>query len=345
MLATDEMPEPAPAPSPSAQEDVWPDAVRLSWARASDEVPFANLGDALSALVVGAISGRSVKHANFDADIERMVGIGTIVQDQRAGRLHLWGSGIDGRVNHLDPSIGRYTVPPGVAFDVHAVRGPLTANILRRAGVHVPPVYGDPAWFLPKLLPRRLFPEPTHALGVITHISELEALDAASPPGPDFRRYAVPEALRGDIRVINTLIEPTLEALIAKVGEILSCRRILSSSFHGLVIPLAYGVPALTFGFPGNGFKTVDSADAELIDHRFSDFFQGIGIRKAPVLFSQRDEPVADWRELMAIVDREHVQPAWTGRDLFDAFPARKAVAFDDASWPIPSAFRNDFLF
>ncbi len=354
MLALEPMPETQPEPPASAADsspaDSWPvqswsEAIPLSWARASQEVPFANLGDALSALIVGAISGAIVRHAHFDAEVERMLGIGTIVQDQRAGRLHLWGSGMDGSVNPVDPASGRYAAPPGVSFKVHAVRGPRTADVLRRAGVPVPPVYGDPAWLLPKILPRRLFPEPTHDLGVITHISELETLTPTARPSAAFARYGVEDAMRGEVRVINTLTEPTLDALIAKVAEILSCRRILSSSFHGLVIPLAYGVPALTFGFPGDGFRNVDASDVALIDHRFSDFFQGIGMRRAPVLFSDRAAPTADWRQLMAIVDREHRQPAWTGRDLFEAFPGRKAVAFDDASWPIPAGFRRGFQF
>jgi hypothetical protein len=345
MLAETAMAAMQPPPPSMTDQEIWPGDIPLSWVRASDEVPHANLGDALSALIVGAISGRAVRHMDFDDECERMVGIGTIVQDQRAGRLHLWGSGMDGRVDPLDANAERYARPPGVQIVAHAVRGPRTADVLRRTGVPVPPIFGDPAWLLPKILPRRRFPAPTHELGVITHISELAALTPDAPPHPEFGRYVVPDELAGEVRVINTLIAPTLEALVAKVGEILSCRRILSSSFHGLVIPLAYGVPSLTFGFPGTGFRLADAADAELIDHRFSDFFQGVGMRRAPVIFSPRKEPIADWRALMTVIDREHVRPAWSGRDLFDAFPASKAVRFDDDVWPIPSALRRGFVF
>jgi hypothetical protein len=344
MLAASAMIPDQPPPA-GAEPDRWPDEIPLSWARASDEVPFANLGDALSALIVGAVAGRGVRHADFDDDGERMVSIGTIVQDQRAGRLHLWGSGMDGRVDPLDPAATGYAKPAGVEIVAHAVRGPRTAEFLRRAGVAAPPVYGDPAWFLPKILPRHRFPAPTCELGVITHISELASLTPDAASHADFPRYRVPDELQGEVRVINTLIEPTLEALVAKVGEILSCRRILSSSFHGLVIPLAYGVPSLTFGFPGDGFAHANAADAELIDHRFSDFFQGVGLRRAPVVFSPREEPTADWGALRGIIDREHVRPDWSGRDLFEAFPGRKAVRFDDETWPIPGAFRRGFVF
>jgi hypothetical protein len=68
-------------------------------------------------------------------------------------------------------------------------------------------------------------------------------------------------------------------------------------------------------------------------------------MRRAPVIFSPRKEPTADWRALLPIIDREHFMPGWSGRDLFDAFPARKAVLFDEDVWPIPAAFRRSFVF
>ncbi|MGL4240838.1 MAG: polysaccharide pyruvyl transferase family protein [Beijerinckiaceae bacterium] len=346
MLGTDVTPVAAATPSPTeAEPSPWPAGVRLSWARASDEVPYANLGDALSALIVAAISGRAVEHADFDADAERMVGIGTIVQDQRRGVLHLWGSGIDTTIHPTTGAEPSFGAPADTRFVVHAVRGPRTAAVLRRAGIAAPPVFGDPAWFLPKILPRGMFPPPTHELGVITHISELAELTPEAAPHPSFPRYAVGDGERAGVRFINTLTAPNLPAIIAKVGEILSCRRILSSSFHGLVIPLAYGVPALTFGFPGHGFRRVDASDAVALDHRFSDFFQGVGLRSVPAVFSDRARPTDSWDALARMVDEAHVPLGWTGRDLFDAFPGRKAVVFDDPRWPIPSGLRRGFRF
>jgi hypothetical protein len=344
-LLADQSAENAPPVSPADARDIWPGEIPLSWARASREVPFANLGDAISALVVGAISGAAVRHADFDADIERLVGIGTIVQDQRNGVLHLWGSGFDGRATPQEQHPGSYRPPEGTVFRAHAVRGPRTAETLRAKGVPVPAVYGDPAWFLPKILPRALFPAPTFELGVITHISELAELRPDAGVNPAYLRYRLDGEGASDVRIINTLTEPTLPAIIAKIGEILSCRRILSSSFHGLVIPMTYGVPALTFGFPGEGLHRPDAADPDAMDHRFGDFFLGVGIRRPPVFQRSRLTPTPDWRRLMELIDREHVRPQWTGRALFDAFPGRKAVRFTDPVWPIPDGFQRDFVF
>lgn len=333
-------------PRPADLAGLWADGIPLSWVRASREVPYANLGDALSALVVGAISGGPVRHAHFDAPIERLIGIGTIVQEQRRGVLHLWGSGIDAKINRANPPLGHYTAPVDTTIIPHAVRGPHTAAALRRAGIATPAVYGDPAWFMPRILPRSLFPaEPTHELGVICHISELDALTPQAGANPRFRRYAMDQAPAGAVRLINTLVEPTLEAITAKMGEILSCRRILSSSFHGLILPMAYGVPSLTFSMHGQGFHEVTASDGAALDHRFGDFFAGVGLGRVPVVGAPRHAPVADWLELSSIVEHRHQPLGWTGRDLFEAFPGPRRVTFDDPVWPIPDAFKTDFLF
>lgn len=316
--------------------------IPLSWVKASKEVPYGNLGDALSALVVGAIAGAAVRHANFNDPFERLVAIGTIAQEQRRGPVHLWGTGIDAKVNREQPELGAYTVPSNTTIIAHAVRGPHTAAALRRAGVACPPIYGDPAWFLPKILPlAEARAKPTHELGVICHISELGAFTNVATPRDKFLRYGIPASHADKVRIINTYIEPTLGALTAKMAEILSCRRILSSSFHGLVLPLAYGLPGLYFGFPGEGFAVLDANDPTAIDHRFGDFFAGVGMPRVPAICTKRDKPTLDWDALMRIIDRESFRLDWSGRDLFEAFPGPRAVTFDQAVWPIDDAFKQ----
>jgi hypothetical protein len=332
--------------TPAGSGTLWDGPITLSWVRASTEIPFANLGDALSALIVGAISGEVVQHADFNTVQERMAAIGTIIQDQRGGPVHLWGSGIDATVNTENPELGYYTVPPDTIIKAHAVRGPRTAAALRRAGVKCPPIYGDPAWYLPKILPYDAFNvEPTTELGVICHISELSTGDPAAGTMAELVRYNIDPSVADRVKIINTYIEPKLDALVAKIAEILSCRRILSSSFHGLVLPLAYGIPSLYFGFPGDGFTVIDALDPERIDHRFGDFLAGVGLSRVPAICSNRDQPTVDWHVMMQTIDREAIGIDWKGRDLFDAFPGRKSVSFNDPSWPLPRGFGGDFLF
>ena len=325
---------------------LWVDeAIPLAWVGTNEVVPYANLGDALSAVVVSTIAGRAVAHADFDSPAERLAGIGTIAQEQRNGIVHLWGTGLDGTVNIGNPALGRYEVPEGTTIVAHAVRGPGSAHALRRAGVDCPSVYGDPAWFLPKIFPASEFAaEPRYELGVICHISELEAHNPEAGAAPRFLRYAIDEGRAHQVKLINTFCEPTLDSMRAKVAEILSCRRILSSSFHGLVIPLTYGIPALYFGFGNAGFDVIDAADTDRVDHRFSDFFRGIGMNQLPCILSERKEP-SDWDALMRIVDRESFKLNFSGRDLFAAFPGPKAVSLDAAKWPVPEALSANFRF
>jgi hypothetical protein len=89
----------------------------------------------------------------------------------------------------------------------------------------------------------------------------------------------------------------------------------------------------------------LNAGDEKGIDHRFGDFFAGVGLQRVPAICSERTRPTADWQALMDIIDAHHVPIHWTGRDLFDAFPAPKAVSFDDAIWPIPTALGNAFKY
>lgn len=306
--------------------------VPLSWVASTPVAPYANLGDALSALIVSAVSGLPVERRSFDDPSERLVGIGTIGHGQRRGAPHLWGTGLDGSRNAFDPSLGRFAVPPGTRFVVHATRGRNTAAILAEAGVAVQPAYGDPAWFLP-----RLFHDPvpvTHELGVVVHITELAAATAEALVSAEFVRYGIPDSLKPAIRIINTYTPPTRAGLEDKVREMRSCRRIAATSFHGVVIAEAYGIPCVWFSpYPGGGqVLDIDDPDA-LLDHRLRDFYSGTPRRALPVFGAQRhlDTP---WDALMEWIDRAWSPLEITGAALLESFPLPRTVSIEDAAWP-----------
>lgn len=103
-----------------------------------------------------------------------------------------------------------------------AVRGPLTRQKLKNAKITCPPVYGDPAL----LAPLYYYPKVpvTHEVGVVVRWSEGE-----------WKTVSI-----GDkVKIIN-LHTSDLEGTLR---EFLSCKRIVSSSLHGLIIADAYGIP------------------------------------------------------------------------------------------------------
>lgn len=103
------------------------------------------------------------------------------------------------------------------AANVLALRGKLTAG--RVNGVADDVVLGDPGLLVSHLVPRA---EPRYDLGIVPHWSDKDLARR-------FGRYG---------RVIDPAGPP--EQVIA---EIASCRSIISSSLHGLIVADAYGIP------------------------------------------------------------------------------------------------------
>jgi len=63
----------------------------------------------------------------------------------------IWGSGVNSFAH-----VGRVTTQKGYRkLDIRAVRGPVTAQVLRENGYTCPQIYGDPAILLPLIYPGR----------------------------------------------------------------------------------------------------------------------------------------------------------------------------------------------
>lgn len=313
------------------------EAVALSWVATTEEHPHANLGDALSALIVSTITGRPVVRAGFDQDADRLVAVGTIGHAQRNGRLDFWGTGFDATRHPVDHDAPGYGLPPATQMRVHALRGPFSGDLLRRQGLEVPAVYGDPVWMLPRIWSFEDEPK-THDLGVILHISELTDATPEAGPKPAFARYDIPDHLKGRIRLINTYCAPTAEALREKVREIVSCRAILSTSLHGMVISETYGIPNAWFAPHGGGAARLDVHDPDArIDHRMRDFYAGAGADHV-LSYAQNRAKETPWEELIDWVGREWTPLNYDDRALIEAFPYPRAVRADDRHWTIPKA-------
>lgn len=311
-------------------------SIPLSWAATTRESPHANLGDTLSALIVAGMAGVPVRRAGFDQPIERMVAVGTIGHNQRNGVLHFWGTGVDAERNPVDPLVRGYVRPSDTQFHIHALRGPNSARTLRAAGMHVPDIFGDPVWMLPRFWPMKDV-EKTHDLGVILHITELEDRTLEAAVKPALRRYGIPEAFKDRIRLINTHCPPTPEGMRRKVAEIVSCRAIVSTSLHGLVISETYGIPCAWFATYGDGEgRMLELGNPQhQIDHRMRDFYSGVGRSTLSSYCLDRSRPT-DWNAVLSWVHGKWQPLVYDDTPLIRAFPMPLAVSPEAPSWPLP---------
>ena len=150
----------------------------------------------------------------------------------------VWGTGIISKKDRF----------AGATFT--AVRGPKSRERVLELGYACPEVYGDPGI----LVPRYFSPEvsKTHSLGIIPHYVDYHTVVDMYKDDPD-------------VQVINLLTND----LEKTTREILSCKRTISSSLHGLIISHAYGIPSVWV-------KYSDKLSGDNV--KFEDYFLSVGI-------------------------------------------------------------------
>jgi pyruvyltransferase len=195
-----------------------------------------NWGDALNRVLVRHISGREpVAAQDVYALGDRPVYsvIGSILGNSNLPNIEVWGSGFIGADR-------TFLTPPR---RIHAVRGPLTRQLVLKQGLPCPAVYGDPALLYPRYYAPAL--EKKYDLGIVAHYTDRDA--------PWVHRTA---------REANALIVDVFSGVEEFVDQICRCRVIASSSLHGLIAADAYGIPftwiSLLKRVIGDGFKFQD---------------------------------------------------------------------------------------
>lgn len=174
-----------------------------------------NLGDLLAPVVTGWMLGRLGLSLSLEAanpchlmTIGSVLGLGIF-------DAVIWGSGVNS-FGH----VGRIALQKKYRrLDIRAVRGPITAQVLRENGYTCPQIYGDPAILLPLIYPGRR-PEKKKQYVVIDHYMKRKMT------GDD--RLSI---RTGDYR---TFLDKILEAEV-----------VYSSSLHGIILAESYGVPAV----------------------------------------------------------------------------------------------------
>jgi len=185
----------------------------------------ANFGDALSALVVAQVSGRSVVHSGPGGC--DMLALGSLIQVMRrkyreprgdGGRPWIWGAGL------------LHSVPADFLDNVQValLRGPVTAALL---GVKTNQ-FGDPGLLTPLIL-GALPPRNDH-IGLVMHHSQADDPEVAA----------------------LVAREPALQLIdvggdtVQVCRKIAACAHVISSSLHGLVVADSCSV-ANTWASPG----------------------------------------------------------------------------------------------
>lgn len=161
--------------------------------------------------------------------VTKMTGLPTVLVKEKAHRLEphyvlvgsILGHVRDGSIVWGTGSFGTET-SANINASYRAVRGPLTRNRIRTLKGECPPIYGDPGLLCPVFYRPKV--EKTHEVGIIIRHSEAGWRKA----------LADQDVLLIDLKTDK--IEETIDAIC-------SCKRIISSSLHGLILADAYGIP------------------------------------------------------------------------------------------------------
>lgn len=175
----------------------------------------------------------------------KLFSIGSVMHFAKDGDT-IWGTGINGKMS-LD-------LLQFKNLDVRAVRGPQTALILKKMGLTVPEVFGDPG-----ILTSRYWPD-----------------DGSPKTGPVFiphMREDVPESVAKQCKIISPLLP--LDDFIAGIR---SASEVYSSSLHGVIIAESYGISA----------ALIKNKSGEA-PFKYLDYYQGTG-RDTLVEFESIDE-------------------------------------------------------
>lgn len=176
-----------------------------------------NFGDVLSRDVVAYVSGRQVEYANPNSC--DLFGIGSLLAQAGKAHIHerpdgtkpyIWGTGLLRQIKN--------NFLKNVVFT--SVRGPVTASILGLKGMK----YGDPG-----LLASMVYGESPYKedrIGIVPHWTQIDT--------PELKSILIRESA---LKLIDVRKPPETVC-----HDISSCRHIVSSSLHGLIVADSYGI-------------------------------------------------------------------------------------------------------
>jgi len=167
---------------------------------------------------------------NSPTDKLSFLTVGSILEFATQNSI-VWGSGIISKE-------AVFTQPRKIL----AVRGQLTYKRAKELGYDLPEIFGDPGLLLPRVFKPKI--DKKYSLGIVPHYVDYAEINNL------YNRIQ-------DILIINPLDD--LENIVRKI---LSCRFVISSSLHGIILAHAYNIPVawVTFSdkLKGDGTKFLD---------------------------------------------------------------------------------------
>lgn len=259
-----------------------------------------NLGDCVNEFLVNMLSGATT---NFQQRIQRgnpsntpsgwkrrFCVTGSILGERC--RV-IWGSGLIH--NRTRTNISRRS-----RADILAVRGPDTWAMLSKrvqAKQHRP-VFGDPGLLVSLIVPPKVTVTKQFDVCIVPHYVDQRHLWI----------YNSTATVKYSIQFLNIATCELKEFIDRLVG----CRRILSSSLHGLIFGLAYGIPGMRIRLSkkvvGNNFK-------------FLDFYRGIGHEELYIMQDLQNTTQFPMETLIEKIDSLGKMPELDMEDLWNRNP------------------------
>ncbi len=222
-----------------------------------------NFGDILSRYIIKKISGVEPLHY-FNPSIDEfnnmkepnLLSTGSILNFANKNSI-IWGSGIIDNGWSMNWGINNI-----LKDSITCVRGPLSSEKLKdKIDISIDK-FGDPSLLLKDLYNPKI--QKKYKLGIIPHlndepfITELKILDE-------------------NVKIISLRCENNDESIEDKIDEMLECELIISSSLHGLIIPIVYEIPVFYFRRIKDYYKNdIDDQYHNQILTKYKDFFYSI---------------------------------------------------------------------
>lgn len=222
-----------------------------------------NFGDILTPYLIKNLSNYKPVWVAIPTITPILLGVGSIIS-KTSPLTTVWGSGVikmDDRISHN----AKYL----------AVRGPITRDLILARGGNCPDIFGDPGLLLPKLYPG--VHSKKYKIGFVPHYVDYEQIRSWYATDPS-------------IKIIN-LLNKDIQNVI---DQMLECELIVSSSLHGIITAVAYGIPTtwvkLSNKLFGDGVK-------------FQDFFQSVNVIHSHTEILEKPKVFDDWYKLSYIKD------------------------------------------